>query len=127
MGNVLALVTSEVSAIDTDAIQALKRSVGEKRCRTVLDGMIYGITDGLCQVERAVQAKTYDALPESLPQLRVLSGQVGLVCMADVLGDLEQCVEDGDEVAIHAVTARLIRIGEDSLFNLIEFADRSIV
>lgn len=127
MGNVFVLETREIAAIDTDAIQAIKGSVGEKRCRTVIDGLIFAITDGLCQLERAVETQDHDGLPEVCGRLEGLCAQVGLVCMLDVLNDLAACHASEDYIAMSAVTARLIRIGEDSLYTLIEFADRSIM
>lgn len=127
MSKVHTLKTTETSAIDTDALQKLKCKVGEKRCRSVVDGMIFAITDGLCQIERAVQERDYDALPAQIDSLYALAHETGLVCMTDVIADLDLCCERGDDVALAAVAARLVRIGEDSLFNLIAFADRSIM
>lgn len=127
MGRVFNLCMSEPSAIDTDAVQSLKRELGEKRCRAVVDTVIFEITDALCRIERLVGLQAHDELPEYLTKLRELSGQVGLICMIDVVNDLLDTVRAKDDVSTAAVAARLVRIGEDSLFSLIEFTDRSIV
>ena len=47
--------------------------------------------------------------------------------MADVAHDLAGAVACDDAVAAAAITSRLIRLGEDNLFALIEFADQSFV
>ena len=127
MGNVLNLCLSEPSAIDTDAVQMLKRELGEKRCRSVVDTIIFEITDTLCRVERLIAAESFVELPDHLMKLRDQSAQVGLICMLDVANDLIDAVEQGDHTAASAIASRLIRLGEDSLFSLIEFADRSII
>ena len=127
MGNVFALHMRELSAIDTDAVQVLKRDLGDKRCRTVIDGVIFEITDILCNVERATISREYDAMLNALDRLEELSARAGLVCISDISQDLRDCIRQNDITAIAAVTTRLIRVGEDSLFSLIEFTDRSII
>jgi len=125
MGEVYTLLATEPSAIDIDMLNHLKATVGEKRCRGIVDGIVFEISDLLCQVERAAGREDFDVLPSLLTRLRTLAAQVGLVCMTDVASDLSECAESYDRVAVASVTARLIRLGEDSLFALIEYADRS--
>lgn len=127
MAEVHTLSTHEPSAIDTVAVQALKQKLGEKRCRSVVDSVIFEITDMLCHVERRVAERSLSDLPQKLDHLRSMCGQVGLVCMIDIASDLKECIERDDRIAAAAVTARLIRVGEDSLYSLIEFTDRSIL
>ncbi len=127
MENVFVLHLRELSAIDTDAVQVLKREFGEKRCRTIIDSVVFEITDILCNIERAVGAKSYDAVKTDVERLIHLSNRAGLVCITDIANDLLDCVISEEEAAVAAVTMRLIRVGEDSLFSLIEFTDRSIV
>ena len=127
MAKVHTLSTREPSAIDTSAVQRLKQQLGEKRCRSIIDTVIFEVTDLLCLTERAISDREFSAVPEHLDRLRELSGQVGLICMVDIACDLQVCVAEDNRVAAAAVTARLIRVGEDSLFSLIEFTDRSII
>lgn len=127
MEKVTSLCLAETSAIDTAVVQEMKRVLGERRCRTMIDGAVFEITESLCAIERLVGARDYDDLDERASRLVELSTQVGLVCMADVAADLLDCVESRDDVALAAVTHRLIRHGEEGLFALIDFTDRSIV
>lgn len=127
MQNVVLFCTTETSAIDTDPIQTLKKDLGEKRCRVVVDGMIFEITDLLCQVERRIANQEYAEAEQALLSVSNLSCQLGLVCLTDITCDLMDCMERGDTIATNAVAARLIRLGEDSLFSLIEFTNRSII
>ena len=127
MDKVTAIRLVEPSVIDTTVVLALKRSMGERRCRTAVDGIIFEITDALCTIERTVVAGTRDGLQDQIDRLRDLANQVGLVCMVDVSADLMDCLERGDDIALAAVAHRLVRLGEDGLFALIEFTDRSIV
>ena len=127
MGNVVEFNTTELSAIDTDPIQQFKRELGEKRCRAVIDGLIFEVTDGLCKIERLV---SNGDLQEAIPLLETVSStsaQLGLVCLTDVSSDLKDCIKRQDATATAAVAGRLIRLGEDSLFTLIEFTNKSII
>jgi len=127
MNKVMSLSVCEASPIDTAVVQEMKRVLGERRCRTVIDGTVFEVTETLCAIEREVGERSYKGIGERAARLIELATQVGLVCMADVAADLIDCLETGDEVALAAVTQRLIRHGEDSLFALIDFSDRSIV
>lgn len=127
MGNVFVLHLREISAIDTDAVQMMKREFGEKRCRTIIDSVVFEITDILCNIERSVQARSYPVVEKDIERLINLSTRAGLVCITDIATDLADCLSHRDDAAIAAVTMRLIRVGEDSLFSLIEFTDRSII
>jgi len=127
MGNVVAFDTSEPSAIDTDPIQRLKRELGEKRCRAVVDRMIFEVTDALCKVERMIAEREFEAAKNLLDKVGDVSGDLGLVCLTDVAMDLKGCLNAEDWVSVAAVSGRLIRLGEDSLFSLIEFTNTSIV
>lgn len=125
--SVTVLTPTEQSAIDTTAVQRLKRELGEKRCRSVVDGVIFEITDTMCAIERRVTTRNYVGLRETLFRLQDLANQTGLVCLVDVTNDLLEVLRQEDDVAIAAITARLIRLGEDNLFALIEFTDRCII
>lgn len=127
MGNVVTLATSEQSAIDTDQVQRLKRELGEKRCRTIVDGMIFEITDALCKIEIHANAEEFDLMSDPIDRVFEISDQLGLVCLTDVAADLNIAISGNDLPAIIAVASRLIRLSEDSLFSLIEFTDRNII
>ncbi len=127
MANVVAFNTTEPSAIDTDPIQRLKRELGEKRCRALVDGMIFDVTDGLCKMERLIAEGDFDSVSQLLDQIADVSGDLGLVCLTDVAMDLKECIRAEHWVSVAAVSHRLIRLGEDSLFSLIEFTNKSII
>lgn len=127
MGNVVEFNTTEISAIDTDPVQMLKHELGEKRCRVLVDGMIFEVTDSLCKIERLVSCNDFEAVLPLLDNVSVTSSKLGLVCLTDVATDLRECINQNNMVSILAVSGRLIRLGEDSLFSLIEFTNKSIV
>ena len=60
-----------------------------------------------------------------LTRLASLSEQVGLADFARVARDLAACLAAGDATATAAVAARLMRLGEDSLFSVMVYADQS--
>ena len=65
-------------------------------------------------------------MPRSSPRgSRACREQVGLADFARVARDLDACLAAGDPVATGAVGARLMRLGEDSLFSVILYADQS--
>ncbi len=117
MGQVYKLAAVETALIDSESVRVLRQSLGEARCDEILEDSVFQIADKLSLVEKALNAED---LPEIYRHCLGLVGtaeQIGMVGVSYVARDLMNCVKVGNMVAIHAVAARLIRIGEDSLFS----------
>jgi hypothetical protein len=117
MGQVYRLAAAEAALVDMESVRVLRRSLGDEKCDEILQDSVFQIADRLSRLEKAVKAED---LPEIYRHCLALVGtaeQVGMVGVSFVARDLMNCVCVGNLTAIHAVAARLIRIGEDSLFS----------
>lgn len=115
----------EVADIDTARILVLRQSLGDQRCREVIEEVVYHLSDRLTQLEAAIEAGSDAEVVAHASRLASLSEQLGLVVFARVARDLCHCVEAGDPIASSAVAARLLRLGDDSIFSVMLYADQS--
>lgn len=115
----------EKLVLDVNRILVLRRSLGDQRCREVVEEVVFHLTDRLSLLELAL-AKGNTAEAQALAaRLASLSEQVGLSVFARVARDLVQCLDASDATATAAVGARLIRLGEESLFEVILYTEQS--
>ena len=127
MGQVHRLIAAESAVIDKNILTRLRLRDGESKTRDFIDQMIFKTTDGLCQIENALNAGKTDTALELAKELIQDSASAGMICINDVAYDLTDCITSGDDVASKAVLARLLRVGEESLFALIDYSDRTMV
>jgi hypothetical protein len=121
----IAFYSTEDSALDTTRIITLRQSLGDQRCREIVEEVVYHLSDRLAQLETALEAADMSAMEGLVARLAGLSEQVGLANFARVARDLRGCIEVGDRTATFAVASRLIRLGEDSLCSVMLYADQS--
>jgi len=127
MGQVHRLVAAESAVIDKSILTKLRLRDGERKTRDFIDLMIFEATDTMCQIETALNAQQDVKALELTKELIRISASSGMICMNDVAYDLTDCIESKNEVASKAVLARLLRVGEESLFTLIDYTDRTMV
>lgn len=80
----------------------------------------------LAAIEAAWAASEFKRLRTTLAKLMALADQSGLKDVAHVAGEAASLVSTNDTVALAAVVARLVRVGEASLATLLEFTYRQI-
>jgi len=119
------IATREDAVLDTGRIVVLRQSLGDQRCREVVSEVVFHLTDRLGLLEAALDAGDAPEAQTLASRLASLSEQVGLSDFARVARDLDLCLAAGDPAATAAVGARLLRLGEDSLFSVILYADQS--
>jgi hypothetical protein len=122
---VIRLAAHEPAMLDTRRILVLRQSLGPERCREVVEEVVFHLTERLTLLERALSDGDTPEASRLAARLASLSEQVGLADFARVSRDLCACLDSGDVTATNAVAARLIRLGEDSLFSVISYADQS--
>jgi len=127
MGQVHRLVAAECAVIDKNMLTKLRLRDGERKTRDFIDQMIFQATDTLCQIESAINLKDELKALELTKELITISASSGMICMNDVAYDLTDCLAAENDVACKAVLARLLRVGEESLFTLIDYTDRTMV
>ena len=119
------IATREDAVLDTGRIVVLRQSLGDQRCREVVSEVVFHLTDRLGLLQTALDAGEVADAQTLASRLASLSEQVGLKDFARVARDLGACLGTGDPVATAAVSARLMRLGEGSLFSVIHYADQS--
>jgi putative ubiquitin-RnfH superfamily antitoxin RatB of RatAB toxin-antitoxin module len=119
------ILSREDAALDTTRIMVLRQSLGDQRCREIVSEVVFHLTDRLGLLQQAMAAGNTAEAQVLAARLASLSEQVGLADFARVARDLAHCLAEGDRIATAAVGARLMRLGEDSLFSVILYADQS--
>lgn len=117
--NVIRITAQDSALVDTTAVMGLQQSVGTLRCQEMVEDAIYQITERLAKLERAVREGDHDQALDAARVLIGLTTRIGLLRMSVVSSDLCEVLAENDTAAIAAVTARLVRLGEDSLFTLV--------
>lgn len=101
----------------------LYKSLGRESSREVVERAVSEIADRLSRMEMAVGDGDWVQVDKLASSLTGISAQVGLLALSDVANHLCDCIRVGDHTAIHAVAARLVRMGESSLFVPSEMMD----
>ncbi len=123
MAQVVHLATHERPELDDSAVTELRQMMGESRFQEVVEESAFQLIEKLCQIEKAVNARAFEDVFRLSKRVSLMSIQVGMEDFAHVAEDLQACSETGDLVAIEAVAARLSRVGEASLFSVLQLAD----
>jgi hypothetical protein len=119
------IAAQEEAELDTARLLVLRQSLGDQRCREVVEEVVFHLTDRLGQLQSALDAENVADAQVLATRLASLSEQVGLADFARVARDLGACLCTADATATAAVAARLMRLGEDSLFSVMVYADQS--
>lgn len=119
-----SIPSHEDAELDRSRIHLLRQSLGDQRCREVVSEVVFHLTDRLGLLQTALEDGDIDEAQALASRLASLSEQVGLSDFSRVARDLVGCLASGDETATAAVSARLTRLGEDSLFSVIVYTDQ---
>jgi hypothetical protein len=121
----IELAAREDTVLDTARIMVLRQSLGDQRCREVVEEVVFHLTDRISLLQAALEEGDCAEAQALASRLASLSEQVGLTDFARVARDLGTCLDAEDPVATAAVARRLIRLSEDSLFSVMLYADQS--
>jgi hypothetical protein len=115
----------EPAVLDTTRILVLRQSLGDQRAREVVEEVVCHLSDRIGLLRAALEERNAAEAQVLASRLACLSEQVGLSDFARVARDLGTCLASNDAVATAAVAARLARLGDESLFSVIHYADQS--
>ncbi|MEM8592602.1 MAG: hypothetical protein AAGF13_08755 [Pseudomonadota bacterium] len=125
MDNVVVLAHDEEVRIDGRALAVLQAQLGSAGAEGVISRAVEEIANRLSLIERAHAQRERDALWKTSKGLIGIAEQIGLVDLARVSRDVSQCARGRDDVALSAVLARLIRLGDRSVTTVWGMADIS--
>jgi len=120
---VVPLRHTDVPALQTDALYSLQAALGEDQSRDVIERAAYELSDRLWMLEKAMHDTDLDEVKRIAKGLIAISAQIGLTEFSLVASDLTDCIDRGDQVAIASVGARLVRVGEKSLYMAVSFPE----
>ncbi len=108
--------------IQYEAMELLLQNLGPKASRDVIERAVFEISGRMSNLQEALSEGELGHVRTIALRLTAISRQIGLVEFSDVATDLVQCIGLNDITATYAVAARLIRLGESSLFRAVRFA-----
>jgi len=120
------LAQDETIRVDPGRLEALYRQLGDANAEDVVCRAMEELAVKLARAERFYRAARNDELCKTVRTIAAISEQVGLQLLARVAEDVVCCAEIGDETALAAVLARLLRAGERSLTEIWETQGLSI-
>lgn len=104
--------------LDGGTVLMLRDTLGEAACADFLEDACFRMTEELAGLETPLSAGAAELVRERAGAVAALAGQVGLPLLARAAEALADCAGRGDRVAMRATGARLLRVGEESLFAL---------
>jgi hypothetical protein len=113
---------AENVCIEVEALTLLQESLGYDGSQDVIERAVVEVAERMGAVEQALMLGDLDGLRRSARMLGSIGEQLGFQALADVAQAAIDCAIAGNMNALHAVTERLIRIGDASLAAAIEGA-----
>ncbi len=117
---------SERPQIDPEQMARLQRRLGAPTAEEVLCRALEEIAVRLSRAEREHRTAQRAKLAGSVRAIAGQAGQIGLPALARVADDVGYCLGAGDETALAATMARLVRVGEGSLMAIWDLDDLSL-
>lgn len=115
MAQIMALAVSEPVRVDSRRLGDIVTELGETAAQNVIGLALEQLAAALTAADRAVRAGDLPEAGRQCDLLARLAWQIGLLSLAGVAMDLGFCADRREAVAIGAVHARLMRVGNRSL------------
>ncbi len=119
--NVVALCPREVVLLEP-----IDRDDSDERSFPFAEDAVEDMVVSLAAIEAAWAAGEFARLGAALKTVMLLAERTGLPDVAHVAGEADALLGGVDEVALAAVVARVVRVGETSLATLLEISYRQI-
>lgn len=112
--------------VDADKLGQLYAQLGDRGAEDVVCRAMEELAARLGHADQHYRSADHAALRKNARSLAAIADQVGMHLLARVAQDVIGCVDSGDAVALGAVLARLVRVGERSLFAVWDLQDMSL-
>lgn len=126
MTTVTQIRPAEDVGVDHDRLGALYTELGHAAAEDVVCRAMEELALRMAHCDRLYRAGDLTELRKSSRSLVSIADQIGMQVVARVAGDVTQCVDSGDTVALGATLARLMRTGEGSLTAIWDLQDITI-
>jgi hypothetical protein len=124
--HVTLLRQDETVRLDATQLETLVAQLGEAGAEDVICRALEELAARLSHTERCHREARIDDMRRSARSLIAIAEQIGMQKLAQVAGDVTQCIDRPDQVALAATLARLLRIGERSLGEMWDIQDLRI-
>ncbi len=123
---VTVLAQDEAVRLDAEKLEALYSQLGDVSAEDIVCRAMEELAVRLAQTERFYRESRRVEMRKSARSISAIAEQIGMQMLARVAGHVRHCIDEGDETALAAVLARLIRAGERSLSEIWEQQDLSV-
>lgn len=124
--DIILLHPNEPVSFDADVFQTVALDSSSANVFAMTDDIFENFVICLSAIETAWSSGEFRRLLVNVEKLIGMSESLGLSQSARVARQLADLVHGRDEVALAAVVARMIRVGEASLASALEYAYRRI-
>ncbi len=115
MAQISALAVPEAVRVDSRRVAEIIAELGETAAQHVVGLALEQLAAALTAVDAALQAGDLAQAVADAERISRLAWQIGLLSLAGVAMDLGSAAERGDQAALAAIRARLMRVGNRSL------------
>ena len=113
--NLAYLKPDETVRLETRVIKELCLELGEPGAQDVVTRAMENLAHRLTDAEQMYQQGDFSGLRKTVRSSVAVAEQIGMQSLAQRSHEVIYCIDAGDPVALAAVLARLMRIGERSL------------
>lgn len=121
MEHVFHLTVAETGYVDFNIVGALKLSVGHMRYQEIVEDVVFSLTEKITALMRNAREREFETAERQCAKIGMVARQIGLNGVASVAAAAQDCAAQREYTALSAVSVRLARMAERSLFSVIEF------
>ena len=126
MERVTILALKEAVRVDADRLAGMYAQLGECSAEDAVCRAMEDLAVRLASAERLHRAGDWGGLAAAARGILPIATEIGMPLLGQVTRDVCSCLESGDAVALVATLARLLRVGERSLYAVWDLQDLSI-
>ncbi len=115
MSQVAKLKMTEQAVVDQDELARVFIRMNPAEAEETFMGLIKSLTDHLAMAEHHLNSQNLPELADTMSLVELIAGRLCMTALCQVAGDVIECCERGDLVALSATHARVIRVGEGAL------------
>lgn len=124
--NVVVLCPQEVVTLENGPVQGFREALGDEPLGFWAEDAVEEMVVCLASIEAAWSAGEFRRLCFGVNKIVGLAERSGLQDVTSIARVLSELLKGSDPIAIAAVTARLVRVGEASLATLLEIGNRQV-
>ena len=125
MEQVFHLTVVEHGYVDFEIVGALKASTGGQRYAEIIEDVVFSLTEKVTALMNRARNRDFSDAERQAAKIGVIARQIGLKGVASVAAAAQDCASRNDYTALSAVSVRVARVAEQSLFSIIDYDVRA--